>query len=251
MSETPIMDGSARKAAPRRQCLFGVTIMLVEDSRSASEAVRLYAAESGARLRRAESMTAALRHLAIYRPHVLIVDLGLPDGDGLELIRQLATSRPPFQRIIATSGHEPSSWVAAAREAGAATCLEKPVAGLAAFQDCVLSLLPDRADEQASDADLSADAAAALLSAYEADLRRAHTMLVEAEASGDIETITYCAQFLGSVSGTYGDGALALAARELASGCVTGPADPVDLVALIELLRGRLEASRDGLRGAA
>ena len=32
----------------RRQCLFAVTILLVEDSRTASEAIRLYAAESGA-----------------------------------------------------------------------------------------------------------------------------------------------------------------------------------------------------------
>jgi CheY-like chemotaxis protein len=251
MNDKPVGGGSTRSAVARRQCLFGVTIMLVEDSRSASEAIRLYSAESGARLRRAESMTAALRHLAIYRPHVLIVDLGLPDGDGMELIRQLTTSQPPFQRVIATSGHEPSSWVSAARSAGAAACLEKPVAGLAAFQDCVLSLLPDRADEQPSGAELGPEAATALLNAYEADLRRAHAMLVEAEANGDLETIAYCAQFLGSVSGTYGDGAVALAARGLAAGPGLGPVDPVDLVALIDLLRGRLETTRDRLRGAA
>ena len=65
----------------RRQCLFAVTILLVEDSRSASEAIRLYAAESGARVRRADSLHAASRHLAIYRPNVVMVDLGLPDGE--------------------------------------------------------------------------------------------------------------------------------------------------------------------------
>jgi DNA-binding response OmpR family regulator len=59
----------------RRQCLFAVTILLVEDSRSASEAIRLYAAESGARVRRADSLHAASRHLAIYRPNVVMVDL--------------------------------------------------------------------------------------------------------------------------------------------------------------------------------
>ena len=48
----------------RRQCLFAVTILLVEDSRSASEAIRLYAAESGARVRRADSLHAASRHLS-------------------------------------------------------------------------------------------------------------------------------------------------------------------------------------------
>ena len=38
------------QAGLRRQCLFAVTILLVEDSRSASEAIRLFAAESGAAL---------------------------------------------------------------------------------------------------------------------------------------------------------------------------------------------------------
>ena len=52
----------------RRQCLFAVTILLVEDSRSASEAIRLYAAESGARVRRADSLHAASRHLADLPP---------------------------------------------------------------------------------------------------------------------------------------------------------------------------------------
>ena len=39
-----------RAGGLRRQCLFAVTILLVEDSRSASEAIRLFAAESGARV---------------------------------------------------------------------------------------------------------------------------------------------------------------------------------------------------------
>ena len=50
----------------RRQCLFAVTILLVEDSRSASEAIRLFAAESGARVRRADSLHAvSYTHLTL------------------------------------------------------------------------------------------------------------------------------------------------------------------------------------------
>ena len=79
--------GLRASAGLRRQCLFAVTILLVEDSRSASEAIRLFAAESGARVRRADSLHAASRHLAIYRPNVVMVDLGLPDGDGLATVR--------------------------------------------------------------------------------------------------------------------------------------------------------------------
>ena len=91
-------------ASLRRQCLFAVTILLVEDSRSASEAIRLYAAESGARVRRADTLHAASRHLAIYRPNVVMVDLGLPDGDGMALIRHLASASTPITAIVALAG---------------------------------------------------------------------------------------------------------------------------------------------------
>ena len=127
----------------RRQCLFAVTILLVEDSRSASEAIRLFAAESGARVRRADSLHAASRHLAIYRPNVVMVDLGLPDGDGLALVRHLASAATPITAIVALSGHERGSWQAEATLAGAAACLDKPIPSLRAFQECVLAVLPD------------------------------------------------------------------------------------------------------------
>eukprot|EP01031_Cornospumella_fuschlensis_P014764 gene14764-18040_t len=66
--------------------LQGVTILAVEDSRFACEALRLIARRAGARLRRAETMAAARDHLRVYRPDVVLIDLGLPDGRGDALI---------------------------------------------------------------------------------------------------------------------------------------------------------------------
>ena len=198
----------------RRQCLFAVTILLVEDSRSASEAIRLFAAESGARVRRADTMHAASRHLAIYRPNVVMVDLGLPDGDGMALIRHLAAASTPIAAIIALSGHERNSWQGEAIAAGAAACLEKPIASLRAFQECVLGVLPDadtrrRPDER----ELALAGRASVQSALDEDLRRARALLADAMPLDDGDTIAYCAQFLGSVGEMLGDRDLVAASR--------------------------------------
>ncbi len=142
MSEYRIATPGA-VVAPRK-CLFGVTILLIEDSETTAEALRRLATESGARLRRAGSLAAAYRHLAIHRPNVTIVDLDLPDGSGLWLLRALAEASGPSAALVAMSGNERGSWKTAARDAGASACLVKPVASLRVFQACILGLVPDR-----------------------------------------------------------------------------------------------------------
>jgi DNA-binding response OmpR family regulator len=222
----------------RRQCLFAVTILLVEDSRSASEAIRLYAAESGARVRRADSLHAASRHLAIYRPNVVMVDLGLPDGDGMALIRHLASASTPLAAIVALSGRERAEWQADAILAGAAACLEKPIESLRAFQECVLSVLPDAESRRRPDMrELALEGRASVLAALAEDLRRARSLLAEALPAGDAETIAYCAQFVGSVGEMLGDAELAEAAR--------GATEPGGEQRLAAVLEHRL-----GVRGA-
>ncbi|WP_323007584.1 response regulator [Pseudorhodobacter sp.] len=119
--------------------LSGVTVLAVEDSRFASEALRLLCQRSGARLRRAETLAAARHHLAVYRPDVVLVDLGLPDGNGVDLIRELAKNGAGASVVLAISG-DPDGWSAAMR-AGAAGFLEKPVDSLARFQQVILGHL--------------------------------------------------------------------------------------------------------------
>jgi CheY-like chemotaxis protein len=120
--------------------LYGVMILVVEDSRFASEALRLMCQRNGARMRRAESLRAARRHLDVYRPDVVIVDLGLPDGDGCELIRELCAPPGLGPAVLATSGDP--ALRAPALAAGAAGFLEKPLEDLAVFRNAIQRLFP-------------------------------------------------------------------------------------------------------------
>ena len=84
--------------------LQGLTVLVVEDSRFASEAIRLLSLRSGARIRRADSLRAAHRHLRVYRPSIVIIDMGLPDGCGADLIRELAADTVRVPVLLAMSG---------------------------------------------------------------------------------------------------------------------------------------------------
>ena len=120
--------------------LLGQTLLVVEDSLYACEALRLMALRSGARLRRADSLATARKHLAVYRPSVIIVDVGLPDGSGLPLIGALAGTSPRIDVILGTSADDTAA--PAVMGAGADGFLAKPVDSLGAFQQAILTHLP-------------------------------------------------------------------------------------------------------------
>lgn len=127
--------------------LRGVTLLAVEDSRFASDALRLLGQRSGARLRRAATLEQAHAHLRVYRPDAVLVDLGLPDGRGEGLIHALAATGPGRPAILGMSGDPDGRGPALA--AGADGFMEKPVPGLAAFRQAILLLLPGRTAEHA------------------------------------------------------------------------------------------------------
>ncbi|UWQ22650.1 response regulator [Jannaschia sp. W003] len=136
------LTAPARPAPTPQRPLLGLTVLVVEDSRFASEALRLLCLRSGARIRRADCVASAERHMGRYAPDVAIVDLGLPDGSGLALIGRMAAGPKPPAALLATSGLDRAEAERAAREAGAGGFLPKPIASIAAFQQAVLALLP-------------------------------------------------------------------------------------------------------------
>ncbi|MEM7723534.1 MAG: response regulator [Pseudomonadota bacterium] len=140
--EDPLTEIDFRPRPTSDRPLLGLTVLVVEDSRFASEALRLLCLRSGARIRRADCVVSAKRHLAIYRPAIAIVDLGLPDGSGLDVIAQMDAMHPRVPIILGTSGDEAEPAAAESLAAGANGFLAKPVVSVAAFQAAILEHMP-------------------------------------------------------------------------------------------------------------
>jgi len=200
----PVFDtkGFGTTGATARRPLFGLTILLVEDSRYASEVVRLLCLKSGARLRRADCRRAAYRHLATYRPSLVIVDIGLPDGSGLDLVRDLAARGRGGPAVLVTSGDDPASSRAAALRAGADGFIEKPFANLRLFQATVLAQFPRQAVVLPADVVPLRPKVRPEPLAVAEDLHHVRRLMTGATAHEDRETIAYCAQFLRSLGET-------------------------------------------------
>ena len=67
----------------------------------------------------------ALAIARTFRPHVVVLDLGLPDGDGAGVIRKLRDLPDP-PAVVVVTGHTDAARRRLALDAGAATCLLKP-----------------------------------------------------------------------------------------------------------------------------
>lgn len=152
--ELPELPMSLMAEAGGELPLRGVTVLAVEDSRFSSEALRLICRRLGARLRRADSLQMAAAHLRLYRPDVVIVDLGLPDGRGEDLIAELHL-RKPRPAIIAISGDAEGRRLAL--EKGADSFLEKPLSGLGELAALMLRLFPERVGSLGNGAGVAPD----------------------------------------------------------------------------------------------
>lgn len=180
--------------------LLGVTALLVEDSLASCDAIRLMCLRSGARIRRADCLESARRHLRVYRPNLVIVDMGLPDGSGAELISELARAMDRVEAIVGLSG-DPDLAMDALK-AGANIFVEKPIVSLAEFQTQILSALPsDRAPKGPRRLDASPISADPL--AVADDLAHAKNLLEEGDQGP--ETHQYLATFLAGVARTASD----------------------------------------------
>lgn len=100
------------------------TILVVEDEAQIRGLVRLALEEEGWAVREAATLAEALAAATLSGPDLVILDLGLPDGSGLEFIRQTRGVSPLPILILSARAAEDDK--IAALDAGADDYLTKP-----------------------------------------------------------------------------------------------------------------------------
>ncbi len=99
-------------------------VLIVEDEKQIRRFVRAAVEEEGCQVTEAQTIAQGLIEAGQSKPDLIILDLGLPDGDGLSLIRDLRSwSDAP---VLILSARTQESEKIAALDAGADDYLSKP-----------------------------------------------------------------------------------------------------------------------------
>lgn len=102
----------------------GPLVLLVEDEPQMRRFLRVALEAEGHRLVEASGAGEGLRHAAAYNPELVLLDLGLPDGDGVDVTRQLRSWSSVPIIVLSARGQEGDK--IAALDAGADDYLTKP-----------------------------------------------------------------------------------------------------------------------------
>ena len=101
-------------------------VLVVEDNELARDALMQLLQVSGHQVSVAGSVAEALTVARHGRPDLLLVDLTLPDGDGLEIVRELVVEENP-PTFVALTGHDAREVADRCLAAGCTSVMVKPV----------------------------------------------------------------------------------------------------------------------------
>jgi len=125
----PASDGHQSDCAMDFTPGVGMRILIVDDNRDAADTCAALLALSGHHVQTAYTGCDALDGAAAFRPHAILLDIGLPDLDGYTLAKHIrATTWGRQALLIAVTGWGQSEDKRRAHEAGFDHHLAKPVA---------------------------------------------------------------------------------------------------------------------------
>jgi PAS domain S-box-containing protein len=83
--------------------LRGIHVMAIDDEEDALTLLRVVLETAGAQVTTVASSTAALQRIEEVQPNVLVIDLGMPEMDGFELIRRIRSAGPAIRDLPAAA----------------------------------------------------------------------------------------------------------------------------------------------------
>lgn len=118
-------------------------VLIVEDERVLAKNVREKLITHGYEARVAHSGKEALAESAQFLPELVLLDLCLPDTDGLDILPQLKADSP-FVNVIVVTAHGNERIAVDAMKAGATEYLTKPSSSTNSFSSWPESLTANR-----------------------------------------------------------------------------------------------------------
>jgi len=118
-SPSPIPKKSAKSAKAH--------VLIVEDNELVTGALRILFEETGRRVTVAHSVAEAVKAGESDPPDLLLLDLTLPDGDGLEVAQRLAKSGIKPKATVALTGRDDPESLKRCSDAGVTAVMVKPV----------------------------------------------------------------------------------------------------------------------------
>jgi len=124
------------------------TILVVDDEGGIRETVREILTDEGYRVIEAPNAAAVSGLIEKVHPHLILLDIWMPDVDGIGLLKEIKKQQPAV-RVIMISGHGNIHTAVAAAKLGAFDFLEKPLS-LDSLLDTVQRALEDPPTKKAA-----------------------------------------------------------------------------------------------------
>jgi len=121
------MDAESATRSAHTEGAANVRVLVVDDNVDAAESIAMLLRLEGHDVRSVHGAQDALEAAVVFRPHVVLLDIGLPGMDGYEVARRLRSQSIHSMRLVAVTGYGQQSDRERAREAGFDQHLVKPV----------------------------------------------------------------------------------------------------------------------------
>lgn len=119
-------NGSSRMTRSADEQTSGLDVLVVDDNRDSAEMLQVLLGMLGHTVSIAHTGRSAIESVEASCPHVVLLDIGLPDMSGYEVAREIRSSQPASVRLIALTGWGQDEVAKMAADAGFDQHLTKP-----------------------------------------------------------------------------------------------------------------------------